>query len=121
MSARFSLNQRNTGGHRPELSKMIFAVAHPIPAAERRQSLATAGGRGLCAETCEPRKGRKNLSPLRGSFGANYNHGLWPWLDSASAPRLNKDATAPRFFFGTTKLCLTGLVIDRPYSKERKR
>ena len=44
----------------------------------------------LCAVTYEPRKGRKNLSPLRGSFDANTNHGLRPWLNSVAAPRLNK-------------------------------
>ena len=44
----------------------------------------------------KPRKGRKNLSPLRDSFDAKTYHGLRPWLNSAAALRLNHVSCNPR-------------------------
>src|SRR5215471_12939093 len=39
-----------------------------------------------------------------------------PWLPSAAAPRLNKDAAPPRYYFEVAKLFWTVLVYDRPFS-----
>jgi len=51
------------------LSKKISREAHPIRAAERRQIVATAVGRGYRWLGWWAPKARKNLTPLRGSCG----------------------------------------------------
>jgi hypothetical protein len=59
-------------------------------AAERRQSLATAFGRGTKFLPAMSRgSGERVFRRYRASFGSlQRNHGLRPWLSSVAAPRL---------------------------------
>src|SRR5689334_2189047 len=61
-----------------------------ISAAVRRQSLATAEGRGFFVTTRTSRgSGERIVRRYRGSSSANNEiHGLQPWLSSVAAPRL---------------------------------
>src|SRR5262245_33204237 len=75
--------------------KVTSREAHPIRAAERRQNLATAGGRGFRCDRDERRRRERIFRRSAAHARRLRNHGL-PWLGSSSAPRLN-DAAAPRY------------------------
>ncbi|PYS55944.1 MAG: hypothetical protein DMG13_01770 [Acidobacteria bacterium] len=67
-------------------------------AAERRQNIASAEGRGFRLRNAKPRQGRKivqarqSFAPDGAWFSAtNAFHGLQPWLRSCAAPRLKTE------------------------------
>jgi hypothetical protein len=61
----------------------------PNPAAERRQSVATAGGRGNDSGLDEPRSGDRIFRRYAACTGCRLvDHGLQPWLLSIAATRL---------------------------------
>src|SRR5262245_48219441 len=91
--------------------------ARPIRAAERRQTLATAGGRGMSARNPERRRRERIFAAPRLIRAGISNHGLPPWLCSVAAPRLNKDAATPRYYFEVAKNILDSSVQNKCRAK----